>query len=82
MVIIKAAMMFKNGEVVEGYNYSLIATMAHKLSLNGEHLNGFITSRGEFVPPSEAAGIALTAGQISDSLKELSPEDLWPEYLD
>lgn len=80
MIITRAAIMFSNGEIVEGHNYGDIATIANKLSFFGDKLYGFVTSYGEFVLPAEAAVIAITAGQITSIIYELKPEDLWPEY--
>ncbi len=80
MIITRAAILFPNGETVEGHSYSNISSMAHKLGFSGEFLTGFTTSAGDFVLPTDAAEIALLAGQISTPVDELAPEDLWPEY--
>lgn len=82
MVITRAAIMFSNGEVIEGHNYGNIMSVANKLSLNGEKIYGFVTSYGEFVLPDEASKIALKAKQISSPNDNLKPEDLWPEWAD
>lgn len=81
MIIVKAAIMFMNGETVEGYSYSNIISLANRLGISGNHFNGFLTSSEEFVWPSEAADIAFSAKQIPNRLEELSPEDIWPEYV-
>lgn len=80
MLITRAAIMFMNGEIVEGHTYTEITAMSRKLGFGGEHFNGFTTSTGEFVWPSEAADIALVAGQVPEPIEELTPEDIWPEY--
>lgn len=82
MVIIKAAIMFDNGEVVEGQDYSRITTLAHKLSFKGDKVHGFMTSTGEFVLPDEAAKIALEAKQITAEVDQLTPDMLWPHLLE
>lgn len=82
MIISRAAIMFSNGEVVEGHNYGQILTTAHKLSFGGECIHGFTTSSGEFVLPDEASVIAFAADQIKEPTEKLTPEDLWPEYSD
>lgn len=79
MVIIKAAIMFENGEIVEGHNYGSISSLAQKLSLRGERVHGFMTSSGEFVLPNEAAEIALNSGQIAERVDALAPEMLWKD---
>lgn len=78
MVITRAAIMFQNGETVEGHDYGAIATLANKLSFSGEKINGFVTSTGEFVLPEEAATIALKAKQIAGKVDRLTPDMLWP----
>lgn len=78
MFIIKAAIMFSNGEVLEGRNYSDIVSLASKIGVNGERINGFLTSSGDFVLPEEAAKIAFSSGQLRESTEGLAPEDLWP----
>lgn len=80
MLITRAAIMFVDGETVEGHSYSQITAMANKLGFSGERINGFVTSSGEFVLPSEAANIALVAGQIPTPVVELTPEDIWSGY--
>lgn len=80
MLIVRAAIMYSNGEIVEGHDYGHITSIATKLSLMGDRLFGFVTSSGEFVYPTHAADIAFEAGQTSEHLEELTPEDLWPEY--
>jgi hypothetical protein len=83
MVITRAAIMFSNGEVVEGRSYSEISTMAGKLGFNGERIYGFVTSSDEFVLPKDAAKIAKKAGQIKTVLGGvLTPEMLWPVFED
>lgn len=82
MIITRAAIMFSNGEIVEGHNYASISTIAHKLSYMGDKIFGFITSTGDFVLPQEANDIALEAGQISTPNEDLKPEDLWPQWAD
>lgn len=81
MLITRAAIMFMNGEVVEGHTYTEITVISRKLGLSGEHFNGFTTSTGDFVWPSEAADIALVAGQVPEPVEELMPDDLWPMYV-
>lgn len=78
MVIIRAAIMFQNGEIVEGQDYGRIATLANRLSFSGDKVHGFMTSTGEFVLPEEAATIALNAKQISGTVDQLTPDMLWP----
>lgn len=82
MVITRAAIMFSNGEVVEGRSYSEISTMAHKLGFNGEKIYGFMTSSDEFVLPKDAAAIAEKAGQVKTLIGVLTPEMLWPQLED
>lgn len=78
MFIIHAAIMFSNGEIVEGSEYHSIGLLARKIGFLGEHINGFVTNTGEFVLPQEAVSIALQSGQIKASVDLLTPEDLWP----
>lgn len=80
MVIIKAAIMFNNGEVFEGHDYSQIVSLANKLSFSGDRIHGFMTSTGEFVLPTDAARIALESKQITEEVAQLTPDMLWP-YL-
>lgn len=77
MIIIKAAIMFSNGEIIEGHDYGHISCLADKLSLSGDRVHGFVTSSGSFVLPDEASKIALTASQISKKVDELTPDMLW-----
>ena len=78
MVIIKAAIMYSNGDILEGRDYSTITHLGHRLGYSGERINGFVTSSGKFVLPGEAAVIAVKAGQVESVLGELTPEKLWP----
>ena len=78
-MIVRAAIMFSNGEVVEGFNYSSISGIASKLGFGGEKIHGFVTSSGEFVLPKEAGIIALKARQIKMVVHELTPDMLWFE---
>lgn len=78
MVITKAAIMFQNGEVLEGHSYGEISILGNKLSLTGLKIHGFLTSSDVFVLPSEGALIAFEAGQISEKTENLTPEMLWP----
>lgn len=85
MLIVRAAIKFSNGEVVEGHDYGHIITIANKLSMPGEKIYGFTTSSGEFILPDEAAVVALFAKQLPhdyfvDKELDLKPEDLWPVY--
>lgn len=82
MVIVRAAIMFDNGEIVEGHDYGHISTLAHKLSYRGDKVYGFLTSTGEFVLPDDAAEIALKANQIAGDVKWLTPTMLWPYIKD
>lgn len=77
MIITRAAIMFSNGEVVEGHTYSNALSMANKLGLSGDKIHGFVTSSGKFVLPSDATEIAKEAGQTSTN-EPLQPEDIWP----
>ena len=79
MVITRAAIMYANGEVLEGRNYGEIASLGSKLGLCGEKILGFLTNSEQFVLPEEAAKIAIESKQISSVEDTLSPEDLWPE---
>lgn len=81
MIIVRAAIMFSNGEVVEGHEYGSIVSMANKLSIQGDRIYGFTTGTGEFVLPNEAAEIAVKAKQIEKVDDVLKPEDLWPQYV-
>lgn len=78
MVITRAAIMFSNGEIIEGHDYGQIATLAHKLSYSGDKIYGFMTSSGEFVLPKEAVEIAFKAKQIAERVDTLTPATLWP----
>ncbi len=78
MVIIKAAIMFQNGEIIEGHDYGHISTLAHKLSFTGEKIYGFVTNTGAFLLPNEAAVVALATKQITEQVDALTPEILWP----
>ena len=81
MVIVRAAIMFQNGDIIEGRDYGHISSLANKLSLSGERVNGFTTSSGDFVLPEEAVEIAINAGQITDRVDELTPEMLWKDSV-
>ncbi len=82
MLIVRAAIMYSNGQVIEGHDYGKIAITANKLSLTGDKIYGFVTSAGDFVLPGEAAMIALNANQLTQVMGILKPEDLWPEWAD
>lgn len=79
MIISRAAIMFSN-DVVEGYNYTNIVSLAHKLGFYGDKQHGFTTNNGLFVYPDIAAKIAFKAGQIAEQVDELTPEYIWPEW--
>ncbi len=81
MIITRAAIMFANGEVVEGHDYGAVMTISNKLSLHGDSIRGFVSSSGDFFLPKEAAEIAFKAGQIKELLHELTPDDLWPQSV-
>lgn len=81
MFITHAAIMFSNGEVVEGTEYQKILSLSHKIGMAGEHINGFTNSSGEFVLPQDAAMIAFEAGQIKEQIDVLFPDDLWPPLI-
>lgn len=78
MVVTKAAIMYENGEILEGKDYSSINILAHKLSMYGNKDYGFLASDGTFMLPNEAAIVAYNAGQIDERVSFLLPEDLWP----
>lgn len=78
MIITKAAIMYANGEILEGHNYVNIFSLARKLGMNGEYIEGFMTSSDEFVLPGKAAAIAVESGQLPSVLGKLTPEQLWP----
>lgn len=78
-IIVKAAVMYSNGEVLEGRDYGHISNVAHKLSYpEGERIAGFVTHTGEFVLPDQAAKIAVAAKQLSEPLDKITPDNLWP----
>lgn len=77
MFITNAAIMYQNGDVLEGKSYHKIHALAQKLGLSGEHICGFVDSSGEFVLPREAAIIASNSGQLVSHVVDLSPDDLW-----
>lgn len=77
MVIIKAAIMFQNGEILEGHSYGQISSLASKLSFSGDRIHGFLTSSGKFVLPEEAVDIALEANQIAERVDKLTPDMIW-----
>lgn len=78
MYIIQAAIMYSNGEVLEGRNYYTISSLAQKIGFPKECIHGFLNSSGEFVLPHDAAIIAARAGQINRIIEDLMPDDLWP----
>lgn len=78
MHITRAALMYSDGEVFEGFSYTNISSLARKLGYSGEPIRGFIDSAGEFLLPHDAAVTAEKSGQITKSVSELSPDDLWP----
>lgn len=83
MVIVKAAIMFSNGEILEGYNYGNIMATARKLSYaSADCIHGYMTSEGDFVLPYQAASIAVHAQQTAQLHKDFSPEHLWPQWAD
>jgi hypothetical protein len=65
MFITHAAIMFSNGEVVEGKSYHSITSLAQKIGISGERIHGFLDSSGEFVLPHDAAVIAMESGQLT-----------------
>lgn len=77
MFITKAAIMFSNGEILEGRDYGYIGRIARKLGFSGERIEGFLTSSGEFVLPHEAAAIAMNSGQVKEEIITLTPDHLW-----
>ena len=79
MVITRAAIMYSNGEVLDGRNYGEITSLGAKLGLYGDKVLGFLTNSEKFVLPEEAAEIAVGSRQIDEPQDTLSPEDLWPE---
>lgn len=80
MIIVRAAIMFSNGEVLEGRDYGHILWLAQLLNYPlGSKKEGFMTSSGDFVLPKKASSIAVKAGQIETTVNKLLPEDLWPE---
>ncbi len=82
MLITHAAIMFQNGEIIEGHSYGKISALALKLGIAGDKVNGFLTSMGEFVLPDEALKIASEAHQISKAVETLTPDDLWPQQVE
>lgn len=80
MYIIHAAIMYSNGEVLEGRDYHSITTLAQKIGFPKEHIHGFMCSDGEFVLPQDAALIATNSGQLNRQVEELTPDDLWPVF--
>jgi len=77
-VIIKAAIMYANGEILEGRDYGYINSLGHKLSYpEQQRIQGFITNTGEFVLPEQAAVIAVEAHQIDKAPEKLNPDNLW-----
>jgi len=76
--ITHAAVMYSNGEVLEGKNYNKIHNLARKFGFSGEHIKGFTNTSGEFVLPQDAAVIASESGQVTRAVAELEPDDLWP----
>lgn len=82
MIIVKAAIMYEDGEIVEGRNYGDIAALAGRLGYNNGKFHGFMTSAGGFVLPEEAATIARSSGQFKGTNKYLVPDDLWPERVE
>lgn len=79
MVITRAAIMYSNGEVLDGRSYGEIHSLGSKLGLCGEKVLGFLTNSEQFVSPDEAAEIAVQSKQVDTLNDTLSPEDLWPE---
>ena len=79
MYIVRAAVMYTDGEILEGRDYGRITHLGNQLGRLGEKTFGFITSSGDFVLPDEASRIAVESGQINNAPDELEPEDLWPE---
>lgn len=78
MVIVRAAILYSNGETIQGHTYGAITSLSHKLSYPQEdRIYGFVTSSEAFVLPSEAMTIALEAGQVTVSADELTPDMLW-----
>lgn len=82
MYIIKAAVKYSDGEILEGRNYGRIIYLGNQLGRDGEKVFGFLTTSGEFVLPPKAAKIAAEAGQIGGVIDKLEPEDLWPDIAE
>ena len=82
MLITRPAIMFSDGEVFEGYSYSSVVTIAHKLGFMGDKVHGFVTTSGDFVLPDEAAKIAFDNGQIKEEKDSLDIEDIMPHVLE
>lgn len=81
MLITRAAIMFSDGEILEGYDYGKINSLSNRLGVQGDKVYGFVTSSDDFVLPDEAAKIAVEAGQLDKKVDNLRPEDLWSEYV-
>jgi len=62
-----------------GYRHNKIFWQQHKghrFNLK-EHIQGFLTSHGNFVDREEGAKLAFNAGQISEEKENLYSEDLY-----
>lgn len=77
-----AAIKLKNGRVfrgkshADGFHAACDAGLKEFVS-SSAHLQGFLTSEGEFVSREKAAKLAWNAGQIEKNTQCLFSEDLW-----
>lgn len=83
MYIKHAAIMYTSGEVVSGFDrYHKIIRLQAMLgiSTNSDCIQGFVDGSDNFLTPTEAKAVAITAKQIpKDFDGKLYPEDLWPD---
>ena len=64
--IIRAAIMFEHGGLVQGKDYGSITALAKKISHSGDYIRGYVLSDGEFIPEEEAYAFAKESGQLDE----------------
>lgn len=78
MFIKRAAILYENGGIIEGHDYTQIVGLARKLGITGRSIYGFTDSSDNFIDRVKALEIAKTANQVPEDHKgSLYPEDIF-----
>ncbi len=83
-VIKHAAFKAENGMIIIGKSHAECFLIAKNIGLEMSKNpldQGFFTSKGRYVTRSDAAFVAIEAGQVRSGIEILFSEDLWsPQY--